>query len=85
MRIGSSARAAMGVSYGLDKIRFPSPVRTGSRVRAGISVASVAKVARHRPVLAAGHALFLSDRGSHGTADPERRTPAHAAASPVSG
>lgn len=26
---------AMGVNYGLDRLRFPAPVPTGSRVRAG--------------------------------------------------
>lgn len=26
--------AAMGVNYGLDKVRFPAPVRAGSRIRA---------------------------------------------------
>jgi acyl dehydratase len=25
----------MGINYGTDKVRFPAPVRSGSRVRAG--------------------------------------------------
>lgn len=31
----------MGVNYGLNKVRFPSPVPVGSRVRVTVSVASV--------------------------------------------
>ncbi len=31
----------MGVNYGVDKVRFPSPVPVGSRVRAGASLDSV--------------------------------------------
>ncbi|MGC1212740.1 MAG: MaoC family dehydratase [Micromonospora sp.] len=34
----------MGVNYGLDKVRFPAPLPTGSRVRAGVSVVSVEPV-----------------------------------------
>ena len=30
----------MGVNYGTEKVRFPSPVPVGSRVRAGASLAS---------------------------------------------
>jgi len=33
--------AAMGVNYGLDKVRFPSPVLVGSRVRLRLVVQSV--------------------------------------------
>jgi acyl dehydratase len=29
---------AMGINYGLDRVRFPSPVRTGSRIRAGATL-----------------------------------------------
>ncbi|MGH9056541.1 MAG: MaoC family dehydratase [Acidimicrobiales bacterium] len=36
---------AMGVNYGLNKLRFPSPVRVGSKVRAGATLASVEDVA----------------------------------------
>jgi acyl dehydratase len=32
---------AMGVNYGLDKVRFPSPVKVGSRVRARRTLAEV--------------------------------------------
>jgi acyl dehydratase len=31
----------MGVNYGVDKVRFPSPVPVGSRVRAGATLDSV--------------------------------------------
>jgi len=31
----------MGVNYGADKLRFPSPVPVGSRVRAGVELNSV--------------------------------------------
>jgi acyl dehydratase len=30
----------MGVNYGLNRVRFPAPVRSGSRVRARVSVVS---------------------------------------------
>jgi acyl dehydratase len=29
---------AMGINYGLDKVRFPSPVPAGSRIRAGATL-----------------------------------------------
>ena len=32
---------AMGVNYGLNKLRFPAPVPVGSRVRLGAALASV--------------------------------------------
>jgi acyl dehydratase len=32
------------VNYGSDKVRFPAPVRVGSRVRAGIEVVAVREV-----------------------------------------
>jgi acyl dehydratase len=35
----------MGVNYGLDKLRFPSPVRVGSRIRLHAKVATVDDVA----------------------------------------
>jgi acyl dehydratase len=35
---------SMAVNYGLNKVRFPSPVRVGSRVRAHGSIASVTGV-----------------------------------------
>lgn len=35
----------MGINYGLDKVRFPSPLPTGSRVRAGVELLSAADVA----------------------------------------
>ena len=36
---------AMGINYGLNKLRFPSPVPVGSKVRAGAELASVEDVA----------------------------------------
>jgi acyl dehydratase len=30
----------MSINYGLDKVRFPSPVKVGSRIRLGATVAS---------------------------------------------
>lgn len=35
---------SMGVNYGVDKIRFPSPVPVGSRVRAGAELIEVTEV-----------------------------------------
>jgi acyl dehydratase len=34
----------MGVNYGLNKLRFPSPVPVGSKLRAGVELASVEDV-----------------------------------------
>ncbi len=36
---------SMGVNYGANKVRFPSPVPVGAKVRAGASLASVEDVA----------------------------------------
>ena len=33
-----------GVNYGVDKVRFPSPVRVGSRIRAGAELTAVDEV-----------------------------------------
>ncbi len=33
-----------GVNYGVHKVRFPSPVKVGSRVRAGAELAAVSEV-----------------------------------------
>ena len=35
---------SMGINYGVDKVRFPSPVPVGSRVRATVSVGEVTDV-----------------------------------------
>ena len=35
----------MGVNYGLDKVRFPSPVRVGSKIRLAARVDSIDEVA----------------------------------------
>lgn len=32
---------SMGINYGVDKVRFPNPVRVGSRVRGRAQIASV--------------------------------------------
>ena len=37
----------MGVNYGLDKVRFPAPVRVGSRVRARRTLAEVTSLGPH--------------------------------------
>jgi len=34
----------MGVNYGLDRVRFPSPVRAGSRIRARMTMTSVERI-----------------------------------------
>jgi len=36
---------AMGVNYGLNKLRFPSPVPVGSKVRLGATLADVEEIA----------------------------------------
>ncbi len=36
--------AKMGVNYGVDKVRFPAPVRVNSRVRCGAQVGEVSDV-----------------------------------------
>lgn len=35
----------MGINYGLEKVRFPSPVPVGSRIRARVNLVSVNEVA----------------------------------------
>jgi acyl dehydratase len=35
----------MGINYGLDKVRFPAPLPTGSRVRAGVELLATEEVA----------------------------------------
>ena len=37
--------AAAGVNYGTGKVRFPSPVRVGSRVRGGAEITAVEEIA----------------------------------------
>ena len=34
----------MGVNYGCNKVRFPSPVKVGSKLRLGVAVAEVEDV-----------------------------------------
>jgi acyl dehydratase len=38
----------MAVNYGLDRLRFPSPVPTGSRIRAGATLREVKETSRGR-------------------------------------
>jgi acyl dehydratase len=38
-------QSRMGVNYGLDKLRFPAPVKVGTRVRAQSSLVAVDEVA----------------------------------------
>ena len=35
---------AMGINYGVDKVRFPAAVKVGQRVRAGAEIVDVADV-----------------------------------------
>lgn len=35
---------SMGVNYGLNKVRFPAPVRVGSRIRARLTLAELDKI-----------------------------------------
>lgn len=35
---------SMGINYGIDKLRFPSPVPVGSKLRAGVELATVDEV-----------------------------------------
>lgn len=35
---------SMGVNYGVDKVRFPSPVKVGSQVRAGAELVDVTDI-----------------------------------------
>ncbi len=36
---------AMGINYGVNKVRFPAPVPVGSNVRAGVELTSVREIA----------------------------------------
>jgi acyl dehydratase len=42
--VGSIDGARMGINYGLNKVRFPAPVPSGSRIRATFTVQSVEEV-----------------------------------------
>jgi acyl dehydratase len=42
----SFAGFTMGVNYGLDKVRFPSPVPVGSRIRVGVTVVACTDIPR---------------------------------------
>jgi acyl dehydratase len=43
-KLRSIEGARMGINYGLDRVRFPSPVRAGSRIRARATLISLDKV-----------------------------------------
>jgi acyl dehydratase len=36
---------SMGINYGVNKVRFPTPVRVGSQIRGGAEIASVEEIA----------------------------------------
>jgi acyl dehydratase len=36
---------SMGINYGVNKVRFPTPVRAGSRIRGGAEIAACEEVA----------------------------------------
>ncbi|HEX3828452.1 MAG TPA: MaoC family dehydratase [Sporichthyaceae bacterium] len=46
----------MGINYGLNKVRFPSPVRVGSQIRVALSLAEVTAVDGGVQVVLAGKA-----------------------------
>jgi acyl dehydratase len=37
--------AKMGVNYGLDRVRFPAPLKVGARWRGGVEILEVSEVA----------------------------------------
>ena len=41
----------MGINYGLNKVRFPTPVRVGARVRAELELLAVTEVAQGSQVV----------------------------------
>jgi acyl dehydratase len=43
-RIVEVRNISMGVNYGLDRVRFPSPVPAGSRVRAGAELVAAEEI-----------------------------------------
>ncbi len=43
-RIVEVTGVSMGVNYGVDKVRFPAPVRVGTKVRAGAELVAVEEV-----------------------------------------
>ena len=48
MLLGSVLRVdgiSMGVNYGLNKLRFPAPVKVGSKLRLGATLAAVEEIA----------------------------------------
>ena len=43
-RLYKVSGVAMGVNYGLNRVRFPAPVRVGSAVRAAATIAEVSRI-----------------------------------------
>ncbi|WP_158893658.1 MaoC family dehydratase [Amycolatopsis anabasis] len=43
---------SMGINYGLNKVRFPQPVKVGSKIRGGAEVAEVTDVPGGKQVVA---------------------------------
>ena len=52
----------MGINYGLNRVRFSSPVRTGSRIRARVALQSL------KELPGAAEATFFGGSGQHGWA-----------------
>jgi acyl dehydratase len=44
LAIQISGGVRMGINYGLNRVRFPSPVRAGSKIRARVGLLSVKKL-----------------------------------------
>jgi acyl dehydratase len=38
--------ARMGINYGLNRVRFPAPVRSGAKIRLGATLAEVSEIPR---------------------------------------
>lgn len=43
-QVWSVSGVAMGVNYGIDKLRFPSPVPVGSKLRLGVTLLAVSEI-----------------------------------------
>jgi acyl dehydratase len=51
----------MGINYGLDRVRFPSAVRAGSRIRARVSLQSMKEI---RDAIEAVFSISVESEGS---------------------
>jgi acyl dehydratase len=45
MQLMNVSDAKMGVNYGLDRVRFPAPLKVGARWRGGVEILEVSEVA----------------------------------------